>query len=556
MRTVHIADLFSMPPEFQRESEKPIAAIGIEESVSIGIDMISGRVDGKPIAVYGGPGTGKSVMMVSLFDQLNHNKRYCPLLVSLKIFAANTILGYHGRENDTVRRGLCPSELLADTITRQLLGNATADVLSETARDWDYIDSVIENMIEAKSQKFVLLLDDILCLECPLSLQLEELLLELFCRRPNRCLVFASCLQIFASMQNLPCIPTANIFGLRIAPSDTYHHLDWSLIDIVDVQYCGGVPGLLCEHVKSRDDPAYECTIETAWRELMSYRKFQSMCWPPIEMFVDELFSLTRVPTNLKYFTHIFASVATFCDEDSKWETYLYWPPRVIADIFNKYAQTSKTERSLAYAARLFHETYHPSKLGRTPHLQLYGCDRSWALTVRLSLLLWVLRMSGRPDITAVFIRKFFEVRVESIWDMQCHLVQLREVYHISLADLQSYLEDMMDDTLPQTIAVFLFPNYDGHASGVSVVNEYNAMIGVRAKDGQVHFIGVLADDRQAVAVQPDWIDHSVLILPSSQRPSLGRQRELIDGRWNFWPEESVVKFLGMSLAMLYPVIN
>jgi hypothetical protein len=85
------------------------------------------------------------------------------------------------------------------------------------------------------------------------------------------------------------------------------------------------------------------------------------------------------------------------------------------------------------------------------------------------------------------------------------------------------------------------------------VIAEYNGIICVKDDDGSKTFVGLLTNEGLAPTEQPDWIHHSVLILPNSARPNRDRESELTNGRWTIWTERLVKLLLGSSLQMFYP---
>jgi hypothetical protein len=508
----------------------------------IGTQLCCGEHDRKPIAVYGGPMTGKSMVMSVLLTTLKADKKYLPVRISLKQLAPRDVIGYSGKYKYKVREN--SSSILFDVVMSELVANG---IVASTQRlgNWDHLDKALEQIAEKEAKTFVLLLDDLPFLECPLTQLTESLLLNMFTRKRNRCLVFSSCIPVFAGVRGLPCIPTARIENLDstevrpIAPacSCLYEH----------VQHFASVPALAYAVCK---DPSVEDILRYHEDMLRTFPQFKSLPSQPINAFVCDLF-YCAVPSSFQYFSQAFACVKTYGRVSC-----VYWPPVVIAMIFRTYIERSKLDRLSSYAAGLFYESIQPLTES-SPHPNLAGPARSWAIVVRMSMLLWVIRMNGCLATCRQFIHNIFFGDEVSVPKLCVPAVQLVELDYVSLENLKCYLDNDIQGLNAihgdVSITVWLLPNYDGNCARTPVIAEYNGIICVKDDDGSKTFVGLLTNEGLAPTEQPDWIHHSVLILPNSARPNRDRESELTNGRWTIWTERLVKLLLGSSLQMFYP---
>jgi hypothetical protein len=511
----------------------------------IGTQLSCNECDRKPVAVYGGPMTGKSMVMSVLLTTLKANKKYLPVLISLKQLAPRDVIGYSGNAKHKVRKN-STSILFFDVVMSELVANGIV-ASTQQLGNWDHLDKVIEQIAEKEAKAFVLLLDDLPFLECPLTQLTESLLLNLFCHKQNRCLVFSSCIPVFAAVRGLPCVPTARIENLvsadvrQIAPGCSCHY--------ENVQYCAYIPALAYAVCK---DPSVEDILRGLEDKFRTFPQFKKMPWQPFNAFVCDLF-YCAVPSSFQYFSQAFACVKTYGRV-----SFVYWSPFVIAVIFRTYLERFELDRLSAYAAGLFYESLQPLTES-SPHPDLVGPARSWAIVVRMSILLWVIRMNGCLATCRQFIRNVFFGDELSVPNLCVPAVQLLELNHLSLENLKFCLdEDMQDQSAADadaSITVWLLPNYDGNCAGIPAIAEYNGVICVKDDDGSKTFIGILTNEDLAKTEQPVWIHHSVLILPNSARPYHDRESELTNGRWTIWTEKLVKLLLGSSLQMLYPTM-
>jgi hypothetical protein len=502
--------------------------VGTELPISAAVNIISEQLslpeadlNKKPVAVYGGPSTGKSTVISVLCEELKTIEDYQPMIVSLEKFAGDDETTFSG-----TRLSACA--LLAEAVAQQLVTESCGNV-TEQERDWTNIIAHIEGCLRQQSKKFILLLDDLHFLEYPLKPDTEQLLTSLL-RRQNWCLVFASCMPGF-SIDNIPCVPTVRMghpTSCEDLPEDVYH--------------CAGVPALFLGKQLTSD-----CWTEhriPPWKQLNFPRsKFHMNAkWPPILQFVDELFVPIPVPKTLQFCTHLSACVAG--------GSVLYWPLVAVAEILIEYAGDFGVDENTRYAAEAVHHTLYARSWNTRPHTGLCGFARVWENTVRISMLLWVIRMNEEPSTIRDFVSRMRGSWLDPLDVTQYKRVQLEDSVQMSSGGLHGYLAGVASSAPAESVTICLFANSCGDRPGYEIIREYSGMVCLKDREGIIDIFGFLTDRSRVRCQQPEWITGSVLILPHSQRCDLYREDELRCGRWAIWTEDEIGQHLGFSLQM------
>jgi hypothetical protein len=532
--------------------------LGTKDSIEVAMTLISGQlsvVDAhgrKPVAVYGGPATGKSTIMSLLFAELKATDEYLPMIVSLKSLAPYTFVGYDNETGIRERKGLSPYALLIDMIARQLVEGGNVDV-DDWSSLWEKLDRHIDSCA-GPSKKFILLLDDLPCLECPLQAATENLLRSFF-MKSNRCLVFSSCIPVFGCIEGVPCVPTARCHSSPVLMRGLYE--DFQNLSTSDFYNCGRVPSMAYRVLK--DSSAVASTVTGAWGEMMIHSYLRNAQWPPIKEFVEELFVATPFPKSVEHFTHMFACLMS--GEDGK--SCMYWPPFVIAGIMSHYStnircnQLQRKTASLIGTMVFFSKRWTASDIGE------------WEITIRVSVLLWVIRMFEDSNIQREFIHNFCGYEIEFSTEI-CSDVCLHNWTSCYL--IYAYVNFSMDSAPNNSISVYMLSNTaadylkdrdiddssdsdngdeddnDDDDDAGEPIWEYSGIIALKDCEGNVSYFGYLTEEERA-GIQPDWIVRSVLILPHSERPTTDREAELRGQRWSIWTEDTVDQHLGISLS-------
>jgi hypothetical protein len=532
--------------------------LGTKDSIEVAMTLISGQlsvVDAhgrKPVAVYGGPATGKSTIMSLLFAELKATDEYLPMIVSLKSLAPYTFVGYDNETGIRERKGLSPYALLIDMIARQLVEGGNVDV-DDWSSLWEKLDRHIDSCA-GPSKKFILLLDDLPCLECPLQAATENLLRSFF-MKSNRCLVFSSCIPVFGCIEGVPCVPTARCHSSPVLMRGLYE--DFQNLSTSDFYNCGRVPSMAYRVLK--DSSAVASTVTGAWGEMMIHSYLRNAQWPPIKEFVEELFVATPFPKSVEHFTHMFACLMS--GEDGK--SCMYWPPFVIAGIMSHYStnircnQLQRKTASLIGTMVFFSKRWTASDIGE------------WEITIRVSVLLWVIRMFEDSNIQREFIHNFCGYEIEFSTEI-CSDVCLHNWTSCYL--IYAYVNFSMDSAPNNSISVYMLSNTaadylkdrdiddssdsdngdeddnDDDDDAGEPIWEYSGIIALKDCEGNVSYFGYLTEEKRA-GIQPDWIVRSVLILPHSERPTTDREAELGGQRWSIWTEDTVDQHLGISLS-------
>jgi hypothetical protein len=488
----------------------------------------------KPVAIYGGPATGKSSVMRLLFDRLKSIKDFRPMLISLWGLSPRAAVGHNEAFTCSARKGLSSSDLMARIIAKELLGDG-ADM--ETVTDWRLVDRHIDSCI-GESGKFILLLDDLPYLECPLK-PATEAFLRSFYMKSNRCLVFSSSVPMFNGMGALPCIPTSRAVYCANEHVERDVMLDFKGACRSDWYLCGGVPGLI--HSRLRAPGVVAEKINSAWSEMSALAPFRMVSWPTLQQFVGEVFMPTPFPPTIQYFTHMCACLMSWGPH-----SYIYWPPLVIAEIMSVYEKDSRCCYQLKKAAELINWT-----INRIPYCKFLGVVREWEYTVRVSMLLWTIRIFESVTLCDDFLRSFFDVTVlDNLVTVNRHrAIRVLELSRLQLRAGKPCLDKLMHSARNGSITVFL-PSHHSDASGGIGLAGYCGMIGVKDCQGKVEYFGFLGDEKRA-GQQPKWIVRSALILPQSPKPSADRLAELENMDWMIWSEYTVARFLGFSVAQI-----
>jgi hypothetical protein len=521
--------------------------LGTKDSIEVAMTHISEQLsvvdadERKPVAVYGGPATGKSTIMSLLFAELKATDEYLPMIVSLKSLAPYARVGYDEEAEITERKGLSPLALLIYMIARQLVegGNVNVDDWSSL---WEKLDRHIDSCA-GPSKKFILLLDDLPCLECPLQAATENLLRSFF-MKSNRCLVFSSCIPVFGCIEGVPCVPTARCHSLVLIRG---LYEDFENLSTSDFYNCGRVPSIAYRVLK--DSSAVAMTVTGPWGEMMIHSYLRNAQWPPIKEFVEELFVATPFPKSVQHFTHMFACLMS--GEDGK--SCMYWPPFVIACIMSHYStnircnQLQRKTASLIGTMVFFSKRWTASGIGE------------WEITVRVSMLLWVIRMFEDSNIQQEFIHNFCGSEIEFSTEV-CSDVNLHNWTSCYL--IYAHVNFFMDSAPNNSISVYMLSNTaadylkdrdiddssDSDDEDEEPIWEYSGIIALKDCEGNVSYFGYLTEEERA-GIQPDWIVRSVLILPHSERPTTDREAELRGQRWSIWTEDTVDQHLGISLS-------
>jgi hypothetical protein len=529
--------------------------LGTKDSIEVAMTHISEQLsvvdadERKPVAVYGGPATGKSTIMSLLFAELKATDEYLPMIVSLKSLAPYARVGYDEEAEITERKGLSPLALLIYMIARQLVegGNVNVDDWSSL---WEKLDRHIDSCA-GPSKKFILLLDDLPCLECPLQAATENLLRSFF-MKSNRCLVFSSCIPVFGCIEGVPCVPTARCHGNLVLIRGLY--ADFRNLNASDFYNCGRVPSMAYRVLKNSS--AVTSTITGAWGEMTIHPYLRNARWPPIKEFVEELFVATPFPESVEYFTHVFACLMS--GEDGK--SCMYWPPYVIAGIMSYYSddvrcnQLQQKIATLIETMVIFSERWTASGISE------------WEITIRVSMLLWVIRMFEDSNIQQEFIHNFCGSEIEfspevysdvclNNWT-SCYLIQAQLNYFMDSAPNNSISVYMLSNTAADYLKDRDIDDSsdsddedDDDDDAGEPIWEYSGIIALKDCKGNVSYFGYLTEEKRA-GIQPDWIDGSVLILPQSERPTTDREAELRGQRWSIWAEDTVDQHLGISLSL------
>jgi hypothetical protein len=501
--------------------------VGTELPVSEAVKIISEQLslpeadpNKKPVAVYGGLSTGKSTIMSLVFDELKKIEDYRPMIVSLEKPTRNDGMSLR-------KRHVSACDLLADVIAQQLVHENIGNI-TEQERDWTNLIDHIDSCTAQQSKKFILLVDDLAFLQYPFELDTEQFITSLF-RRQNWCLVFSSCVPVF-SMDHLPCVPTARS-GCSVSNNDLTE----------EFYYCAGIPALFHSEQLTSD---LNKIRRPPWDQF-NFRgiKFSvNAKWPPILQVVDELFVPIPVPRTLQSYSHLSACVAD--------GSVLYWPQFAIAEVLTEYVQDLTVDEISRFAAELVYDTLHARLPSLRPHPELCGFARVWENTVRVSMLLWVIRMNEDPSRIRDFVSRVGGSGLKSVDGAQYRCVQLENVDCMDKYLLYRYLADTTSEAPDESVIVCLFTNSRGDLPGFPIICEYSGMICLKDREGLVNIFGFLTDQSRARCPQPDWITSSVLILPYSQRCDLYREEELRNGRWEIWTDEEVGEHLGFSLQM------
>jgi hypothetical protein len=534
--------------------------LGTKDSIEVAMTHISEQLsvvdadERKPVAVYGGPATGKSTIMSLLFAELKATDEYLPMIVSLKSLAPYARVGYDEEAEITERKGLSPFALLIDMIARQLVegGNVNVDDWSSL---WGKLDRHIDSCA-GPTKKFILLLDDLPCLECPLQAATENLLRSFF-MKSNRCLVFSSCIPVFGGIEGVPCVPTARCHSSPVLMRGLYP--DFQNLSTSDFYNCGRVPSTAYRVLKNSS--AVTSTITGAWGEMTIHPYLRNAQWPPIKEFVEELFVATPYPKSVQHFTHVFACLMS--EEDGK--SCMYWPPFVIAGIMSYYSDDIRCNElqqkiaTLIETMVIFSERWTASGISE------------WEITIRLSVVLWVIRMFEDSNIQQEFIHNFCGYEIEFSTEV-CSDVCLNNWTSCYHKELHVHLNYSMDSAPNNSISVYMLSNTaadylkdrdiddssdsdsgdeddnDDDDDAGEPIWEYSGIIALKDCEGNVSYFGYLTEEERA-GIQPDWIVRSVLILPHSERPTTDREAELRGQRWSIWTEDTVDQHLGISLS-------
>jgi hypothetical protein len=501
--------------------------VGTELPVSAAVKIISEQLslseadpNKKPVAVYGGLSTGKSTIMSLVFDELKKIEDYRPMIVSLEKPTRNDGMSLR-------KRHVSACDLLADVIAQQLVHENSGNI-TEQERDWTNLNDHIDSCTAQQSKKFVLLLDDLAFLQYPFELDTEQFITSLF-RRQNWCLVFSSCVPVF-SMDHLPCVPTARS-GCSVSNNDLTE----------EFYYCAGIPALFHSEQLTSD---LNKIRRPPWDQF-NFRgiKFSvNAKWPPILQVVDELFVPIPVPKTLQFCTHLTACVAG--------GSVLYWPLVAVAEILTEYARDFGVDEDTSYAAEAVHHTLYARSWNTRPHTGLCGFARVWENTVRISMLLWVIRMNEEPSTIRDFVSRMRESWLDPLDVTQYKRVQLEDSAQMSSGGLHGYLAGVACSAPAESVTICLFANSCGDCPGYEIIREYSGMVCLKDREGIIDIFGFLTDRSRVRCQQPEWITGSVLILPHSQRCDLYREDELRCGRWAIWTDDEIGQHLGFSLQM------
>jgi hypothetical protein len=489
----------------------------------------------KPIAIYGGPATGKSTVMSLLFAKLKLIEDFRPIIVSLRKLSLYAAVGHNEAFTCWARKGLSPSDLIADMIARELMED-DADHMERVA-DWGSVERHIDSCT-GQSGKFILLLDDLPCLECPLRAS-TEIFLRSFYAKSNRCLVFSSSFPMFSGIGDLPCVPTARVMYNANEHIERNLALDFKGADISDWYLCGGVPGLIYSNLRSPRAVAEK--VHIAWNEMNALAPYRNVMWPPVQEFVKEIFEPTPFPPTMQYFTHLSGCLMSW-----GLQSYVYWPPLVVAEIMSVFEEDARCSELQKLAAEWIYDTVNLPPAQR----KFSGVAREWECTVRVSMLLWTIRISDCTNILRVFLFNILGVNKLSSWgeDTHHHAVGLREL-PLASCDLKRYLDEITHSALDGSITLFLSPNC-GADESLEPLAEYSGIIGVRDDQGKVEYFGFLSDEQRA-RPQPEWIVRSSLILPPTAKPTADRIAALERSDWFIWTKDAVARFLGFSVTRL-----